>query len=95
MWYLLVIFQLLECFSFIIVLGELLFVGIRNMLHFGKVMQPNLMNLQNYIVGWLRDHLWLNSSPLVSGYSLGINSLSVWAWIILFGHLAWATGLMF
>jgi photosystem I P700 chlorophyll a apoprotein A2 len=50
----------------------------------------------NYIMGWLRDYLWLNSSPLINGYnSLGINNLSVWAWMFLFGHLVWATGFMF
>jgi photosystem I P700 chlorophyll a apoprotein A2 len=30
--------------------------------------QVNLMN-QNYIMGWLRDYLWLNSSPLINGYN--------------------------
>ena len=50
----------------------------------------------NYIMGWLRDYLWLNSSPLINGYNpLGMNNLSVWAWIFLFGHLIWATGFMF
>lgn len=50
----------------------------------------------NYIMGWLRDYLWLNSSPLINGYtSAGINNLSVWAWMFLFGHLVWATGFMF
>ncbi len=50
----------------------------------------------NYIMGWLRDYLWLNSSPLINGYnSLGINSLAPWAWMFLFGHLIWATGFMF
>jgi photosystem I P700 chlorophyll a apoprotein A2 len=23
----------------------------------------------NYIMGWLRDYLWLNSSPLINGYN--------------------------
>jgi len=50
----------------------------------------------NYIMGWLRDYLWLNSSPLINGYNpLGMNNLSVWAWMFLFGHLVWATGFMF
>jgi len=50
----------------------------------------------NYIMGWLRDYLWLNSSPLINGYNpYGMNSLSVWAWMFLFGHLIWATGFMF
>ncbi|KAM0931992.1 putative photosystem I [Dioscorea sansibarensis] len=48
-------------------------------------------------MGWLRDYLWLNSSQLINGYNpFGMNSLSVWAWMFLFGHLelietlAWA-----
>ena len=50
----------------------------------------------NYIMGWLRDYLWLNSSPLINGYNpFGMNSLSVWSWMFLFGHLVWATGFMF
>jgi photosystem I P700 chlorophyll a apoprotein A2 len=50
----------------------------------------------NYIMGWLRDYLWLNSSPLINGYNpLGMNNLAVWAWMFLFGHLVWATGFMF
>jgi photosystem I P700 chlorophyll a apoprotein A2 len=49
-----------------------------------------------YLIGWLRDYLWLNSSQLINGYNpFGINSLSVWAWIFLFGHLVYATGFMF
>merc|ERR1712154_229135 len=50
----------------------------------------------NYIMGWLRDYLWLNSSPLINGYNaFGMNNLSVWAWTFLFAHLIWATGFMF
>jgi photosystem I P700 chlorophyll a apoprotein A2 len=50
----------------------------------------------NYIMGWLRDYLWLNSSPLINGYNpFGMNSQAVWAWMFLFGHLIWATGFMF
>jgi photosystem I P700 chlorophyll a apoprotein A2 len=50
----------------------------------------------NYIMGWLRDYLWLNSSPLINGYNpFGMNNLAVWAWMFLFGHLIWATGFMF
>jgi len=50
----------------------------------------------NYIMGWLRDYLWLNSSPLINGYNaFGMNNLAVWAWTFLFGHLIWATGFMF
>lgn len=49
-----------------------------------------------YLIGWLRDYLWLNSSQLINGYNpFGINSLSVWAWIFLFGHLIYATGFIF
>ena len=30
----------------------------------------------NYIMGWLRDYLWLNSSPLINGYNpFGMNNL--------------------
>jgi photosystem I P700 chlorophyll a apoprotein A2 len=40
----------------------------------------------NYIMGWLRDYLWLNSSPLINGYNpFGMNNLSVWTWMFLFG----------
>jgi photosystem I P700 chlorophyll a apoprotein A2 len=49
-----------------------------------------------YLMGWLRDYLWLNSSQLINGYSpLGMNALSVWSWMFLFGHLIYATGFMF
>jgi photosystem I P700 chlorophyll a apoprotein A2 len=49
-----------------------------------------------YLMGWFRDYLWLNSSPLINGYNpFGMNNLSVWAWMFLFAHLAWATGFMF
>ena len=49
-----------------------------------------------YIMGWLRDYLWLNSSPLINGYNpMGMNAQAVWAWMFLFGHLIWATGFMF
>jgi photosystem I P700 chlorophyll a apoprotein A2 len=49
-----------------------------------------------YIMGWLRDYLWLNSSQLINGYNpFGMNSLSVYAWTFLFGHLIYATGFMF
>ncbi len=49
-----------------------------------------------YLMGWLRDYLWANSAPLINGYTpYGMNNLSVWAWMFLFGHLVWATGFMF
>lgn len=49
-----------------------------------------------YLMGWLRDYLWLNSAPLINGYNpYGMNTLSVWEWMFLFGHLVWATGFMF
>ena len=58
--------------------------------------QAQFNESSSYLMGWLRDYLWLNSSPLINGYNpLGMNSLSVWAWMFLFGHLVWATGFMF
>jgi photosystem I P700 chlorophyll a apoprotein A2 len=49
-----------------------------------------------YLMGWLRDYLWLNSAQLINGYNpFGTSNLSVWAWMFLFGHLVWATGFMF
>jgi photosystem I P700 chlorophyll a apoprotein A2 len=49
-----------------------------------------------YLTAWFRDYLWFNSGALISGYdALGVNDLSVWAWIFLGAHLAWATGFMF
>jgi len=49
-----------------------------------------------YLMGWLRDYLWLNSSQLINGYNpFGMNSLSVYAWTFLFAHLIYATGFMF
>jgi len=49
-----------------------------------------------YLMGWFRDYLWLNSAQLINGYNpFGVNSLSPWAWMFLFVHLVWATGLMF
>src|SRR3569833_2943001 len=60
----------------------------------GNVAQFN--ESSTYLMGWLRDYLWLNSSQLINGYNpFGMNSLSVWAWMFLFGHLVWATGFMF
>lgn len=49
-----------------------------------------------YLMGWFRDYLWFNSSQLINGYNpFGVNSLSVWSWMFLLGHLIWATGFMF
>ena len=49
-----------------------------------------------YLMGWFRDYLWLNSAQLINGYNpFGVNALSPWAWMFLFGHLIWATGFMF
>ena len=60
----------------------------------GNVNQFN--ESSTYLMGWLRDYLWLNSSQLINGYNpFGMNSLSVWAWMFLFGHLVYATGFMF
>ena len=60
----------------------------------GNVAQFN--ESSNYLMGWFRDYLWLNSSQLINGYNpYGMNNLAVWAWMFLFGHLVWATGFMF
>jgi len=60
----------------------------------GNVNQFN--ESSTYLMGWLRDYLWLNSSQLINGYNpFGMNSLAVWGWMFLFGHLVWATGFMF
>ncbi|MEO0759636.1 MAG: photosystem I core protein PsaB [Cyanobacteria bacterium J06648_16] len=60
----------------------------------GNIAQFN--ESSNYLMGWLRDYLWLNSSQLINGYNpYGMNNLAVWAWMFLFGHLVWATGFMF
>ncbi|MFK8182913.1 MAG: photosystem I core protein PsaB [Phormidesmis sp.] len=60
----------------------------------GNVAQFN--ENSNYLMGWLRDYLWLNSSQLINGYNpYGMNNLAVWSWMFLFGHLVWATGFMF
>jgi photosystem I P700 chlorophyll a apoprotein A2 len=60
----------------------------------GNVAQFN--ESSTYLMGWLRDYLWQNSSQLINGYNpYGMNNLSVWAWMFLFGHLVWATGFMF
>jgi photosystem I P700 chlorophyll a apoprotein A2 len=49
-----------------------------------------------YLMGWFRDYLWLNSAQLINGYNpYGMNNLAVWAWMFLFGHLAWAVSFMF
>jgi photosystem I P700 chlorophyll a apoprotein A2 len=60
----------------------------------GNVAQFN--ESSTYLMGWLRDYLWLNSSQLINGYNpYGMNNLAVWGWMFLFGHLIWATGFMF
>ncbi len=60
----------------------------------GNVAQFN--ENSTYLMGWLRDYLWANSAQLINGYNpYGVNNLSVWAWMFLFGHLVWATGFMF
>ena len=49
-----------------------------------------------YLMGWLRDYLWLNSTQLINGYApTGVNAFAIWDWMFLFGHLIWATGFMF
>ncbi|KAL1086724.1 hypothetical protein V6Z11_D08G133000, partial [Gossypium hirsutum] len=58
-----------------------------NTIGWGNVSQFN--ESSTYLMGWLRDYLWLNSSQLINGYNpFGMNSLSVWAWMFLFGHHA-------
>jgi photosystem I P700 chlorophyll a apoprotein A2 len=60
----------------------------------GNVAQFN--ENSTYLMGWFRDYLWANSAQLINGYNAyGMNNLSVWAWMFLFGHLVWATGFMF
>jgi photosystem I P700 chlorophyll a apoprotein A2 len=60
----------------------------------GNVAQFN--ESSTYLMGWFRDYLWQYSSQLINGYNpFGTNNLSIWAWIFLLGHLAWATGFMF
>jgi photosystem I P700 chlorophyll a apoprotein A2 len=60
----------------------------------GNVAQFN--ESSTYIMGWLRDYLWLYSAQVINGYNpYGTSNLSVWGWMFLFGHLVWATGFMF
>jgi len=60
----------------------------------GNVAQFN--ESSTYIMGWLRDYLWLYSAQLINGYNpYGMNNLAIWSWMFLFGHLVWATGFMF
>ncbi|MGD1919319.1 MAG: photosystem I core protein PsaB [Pleurocapsa sp.] len=60
----------------------------------GNVAQFN--ENSTFLMGWFRDYLWANSAQLINGYNpYGVNNLSVWAWMFLFGHLVWATGFMF
>lgn len=60
----------------------------------GNVAQFN--ESSTYLMGWFRDYLWGYSASLINGYNpYGVNNLSVWAWMFLFGHLVWATGFMF
>jgi photosystem I P700 chlorophyll a apoprotein A2 len=60
----------------------------------GNVAQFN--ENSTYLMGWFRDYLWGYSASLINGYNpYGVNNLSVWAWMFLFGHLVWATGFMF
>ena len=49
-----------------------------------------------YRMGWLRDYLWVYSTPIINGYNIfGTSALAVWEWMFLFAHLVWATGFMF
>jgi photosystem I P700 chlorophyll a apoprotein A2 len=48
------------------------------------------------LMGWFRDYLWNNSSPLILGYSAkGTDDTAVWDWAFLLAHLIWAVGFMF
>ena len=34
------------------------------------------------LMGWLRDYLWFNSSPLINGYGVGfVTGNALWAWM--------------
>ncbi|KAM3102210.1 photosystem I core protein PsaB [Phormidesmis sp. 146-12] len=60
----------------------------------GNVAQFN--ESSTYLMGWFRDYLWQYSAPLINGYNpYGTSNLAVWAWMFLFGHLAWAVSFMF
>lgn len=60
----------------------------------GNVAQFN--ESSTYLMGWFRDYLWANSAQLINGYNpYGTSNLAVWAWMFLFGHLAWAVSFMF
>ncbi len=60
----------------------------------GNVSQFN--ESSTYLTGWFRDYLWLYSGPVIDGYNpFGVNNISVWNWMFLFGHLVWDTGFMF
>jgi len=49
-----------------------------------------------YLLGWFRDYLWFNSTPLIHGYNtFGANDLSIWASTFLAAHLSWAISFMF
>jgi photosystem I P700 chlorophyll a apoprotein A2 len=48
------------------------------------------------LMGWFRDYLWNNSSPLILGYSAkGTDDMAVWDFAFLLAHLDWAVGFMF
>jgi photosystem I P700 chlorophyll a apoprotein A2 len=56
---------------------------------------PNDENASE-LMGWFRDYLWNNSSPLILGYSAkGTDDTAVWDWAFLLAHLIWAVGFMF
>lgn len=53
-------------------------------------------NVQTYLMGWLRNYLWLNSSYLINVYNpFGMYSLLIWFSMFLFGHLGWVFGFIF
>ena len=68
--------------------------SMQNLVDQGNVAQYNESSI--YLMGWLRDYVWMNSSQLINGYNpFGMNSLSEWAWMFLFGQLECATGFIF
>jgi photosystem I P700 chlorophyll a apoprotein A2 len=65
--------------------------------HWKHLWQGNVSQFDEsstYLMGWLRDYLWLNSSQLINGYNpFGMNKCLGMGFP--FGHLIYATGFMF
>lgn len=50
----------------------------------------------SYLNGYFKDYLWFNSGPLIKGYdTLSTTDISVYLWLFLLAHLAWAIGFMY